>query len=38
MADEFNDNRFAPPMLLKQMVRAGTVGKKSGEGFYNYKK
>lgn len=38
MADEFNDTRFAPPMLLKQMVRAGTVGKKSGAGFYNYDK
>lgn len=38
MADEFNDTRFAPPMLLKQMVRAGTVGKKSGVGFYNYDK
>lgn len=38
MADEFNDTRFAPPMLLKQMVRAGTVGKKSGAGFYHYDK
>ncbi|WP_138419608.1 3-hydroxyacyl-CoA dehydrogenase family protein [Aquibacillus sediminis] len=36
MAEEFNDTRFAPPMLLKQMLRAGTVGKKSGAGFYNY--
>ena len=38
MAKEFNDNRFAPPMLLKQMMRAGRYGRKSGAGFYDYKK
>jgi len=26
--------RFKPPQLLKRKVRAGKVGKKSGEGFY----
>ncbi|WP_249870687.1 3-hydroxyacyl-CoA dehydrogenase family protein [Oceanobacillus saliphilus] len=34
---EFADNRFAPPLLLKNMIRAGKYGKKSGEGFYQYK-
>lgn len=38
MAKEFNDTRFAPPMLLKQMMRAGRYGKKVGAGFYDYNK
>lgn len=33
---EFNDSRFAPPLLLKQLVRAGRHGKKTGAGFYDY--
>lgn len=33
---EFNDTRFAPPLLLKQMMRAGRFGKKAGAGFYDY--
>ncbi len=33
---EFNDARFAPPLLLKQMMRAGRYGRKTGAGFYNY--
>lgn len=37
MANEFHDTRFAPPMHLKQMMRAGRTGKKSGAGFYDYK-
>jgi 3-hydroxybutyryl-CoA dehydrogenase len=36
MFDEFREKRFAPPPLLKQMVQAGRLGKKSGRGFYDY--
>jgi 3-hydroxybutyryl-CoA dehydrogenase len=28
--------RFAPPPLLEEMVAAGKLGKKSGEGFYHW--
>jgi 3-hydroxybutyryl-CoA dehydrogenase len=38
MFDEFKEPRFAPPPLLKRMVLAGHYGKKSGKGFYDYKK
>jgi 3-hydroxybutyryl-CoA dehydrogenase len=34
--DEFRETRFAPPPLLKRMVLAGHLGKKSGRGFYQY--
>jgi 3-hydroxybutyryl-CoA dehydrogenase len=34
--DEFREPRFAPPPLLKRMVLAGYLGKKSGRGFYGY--
>ncbi len=34
--DEFKETRFAPPALLKRMVLAGHLGKKSGRGFYTY--
>lgn len=35
---EFNDTRYAPPLLLKKMVTAGMLGRKSGKGFYEYRK
>lgn len=38
LKDEFNDDRFAPPLLIKQLVRAGRVGQKAGAGFYDYNK
>ena len=34
--EEFREARFAPPPLLKRMVLAGHLGKKSGRGFYQY--
>ncbi len=38
MFDEFREQRFAPPPLLKRMVLAGHHGRKSGKGFYDYAK
>lgn len=34
--DEFDNAQYAPPLLLKQMMRAGRFGKKAGAGFYDY--
>jgi 3-hydroxybutyryl-CoA dehydrogenase len=36
MFEEYREPRFAPPPLLKQMVQAGRLGRKSGRGFYSY--
>jgi 3-hydroxybutyryl-CoA dehydrogenase len=36
--DEYKDPLYAPPPLLRRMVLSGMLGKKSGQGFYNYGK
>ena len=36
MFDEFKDPMMAAPPLLKRMVLAGRLGRKSGKGFYDY--
>jgi 3-hydroxybutyryl-CoA dehydrogenase len=36
MFEEFREPRYAPPPLLKRMVMAGHLGRKSGRGFYRY--
>jgi 3-hydroxybutyryl-CoA dehydrogenase len=37
MYEEYKDPRFAAPPLLRQMVLAGHLGRKSGKGFYDYR-
>ena len=36
MFDEYREPVYAPPPLLKRMVLAGRLGRKSGQGFYKY--
>ena len=36
MFEEFREPRYAPPPLLKRMVLAGHLGRKTGKGFYAY--
>ncbi len=34
--DEYNEAFYAPPPLLRRMVTAGQLGRKTGQGFYTY--
>jgi 3-hydroxybutyryl-CoA dehydrogenase len=36
MFQEYREQRYAPPALLKRMVALGYLGRKSGRGFYDY--
>lgn len=38
MFEEFKDSHYAAPPLLRRMVNAGYMGKKSGRGFFDYGK
>lgn len=36
--EEYGDHVFKAPPLLRQMVAAGLLGRKSGQGFYDWRK
>jgi 3-hydroxybutyryl-CoA dehydrogenase len=36
MYDEFKLTEYAAPPLMKRMIAAGRLGRKSGRGFYDY--
>ena len=36
MFDEYREERYAPPPLLKRVVSMGRYGKKAGKGFYDW--
>jgi 3-hydroxybutyryl-CoA dehydrogenase len=33
---EIGDSKYRPPTLLRNLVAAGWLGKKTGRGFYRY--
>jgi 3-hydroxybutyryl-CoA dehydrogenase len=37
LQEEYKEARLAPPRVLRRMVLAGILGRKSGQGFYDYK-
>jgi 3-hydroxybutyryl-CoA dehydrogenase len=34
--EEYGDPKYRPPFILRQMVRAGHLGRKTGKGIYDY--